>query len=459
MTRPAATPSAIEDTRLSPGYRRYALVLLMVIYALNMLDRQIVTILAEPMKADLGLTDGQIGAVSGLAFAVFYSTVGLPMARFADRGDRAWLIVGSLAAWSAFTVICGAARSFPQLVLARMGVGIGEAGCTPAAHSLITEFTPSARLASALAFYSLGIPLGSLLGLSMGGLIVDAFGWRMAFFAAGAPGLLVAVLAAATLREPRRWRPRAAAIGKVDGGGWVAFSDLKGQPAFWLIAFAAALTSFSYYGQSAFFGSLFLRNHSAELAALGAPLGLGAAGAAGLALGLIVGVSAGAGALMGGLLADRAAQRGVAGYARQPMVALLASTPFLGAMPFAPGLGLALAALTVGVFLHALSYGPTFAAVQVLASARSRATASAILFFMTSLIGLGLGPLAVGALSDALAPDLGPATSLNIAAASASVTMLASVACFALAARAMEGQTNPIQLAEANGRLSPGEAQ
>jgi MFS family permease len=437
MAEQSSIESQSEQPAWSAGYRRYALVLLMLIYALNMLDRQIVTILAEPMKAELHLADWQIGAVSGLAFALFYSAVGLPMARLADRGDRVRLIAISLAVWSAFTAVCGLARSFPQLILARIGVGIGEAGCTPAAHSLISEFTPRAKLASALAFYSLGIPLGSLLGLAVGGLIVDSLGWRAAFMAAGLPGLGVAVLAIVTLREPRRLRPALAMQTKGLQSFMAAFTELKSKPAFWLIAFAAALTSFSYYGQSTFFGSLFLRNHSEALTLLGAKLGLGPAGMVGLALGLIIGLGGGAGTLIGGRLADRAARGGIAGYARQPMFVLLASTPFLGLMPFAPNLALALAALMVGVFLHAMAYGPTFASVQVLASANVRATASAILFFLTSLIGLGLGPLAVGSASDLLSQRFGPVQSLNIACAGASVAMLASVICFGLAAKRM----------------------
>ncbi|MFY8143567.1 MAG: spinster family MFS transporter [Caulobacter sp.] len=424
----------------SDRYRRYALGLLMLIYALNMLDRQIITILAEPMKAELNLADWQIGAVSGLAFALFYSAVGLPMARFADRGDRVRLIAISLAVWSAFTAVCGLARTFPQLILARIGVGIGEAGCTPAAHSLITEFTPRAKLASALAFYSLGIPLGSLMGLAIGGLLVDAMGWRAAFIIAGLPGIGVAVIAALTLREPRRQRPKPERASGQTTSLAAALAELKQKPAFWLIALAAALTSFSYYGQSAFFGSVFLRNHGPVLTQLGEDLGLGPAGLAGLALGLAIGVSAGAGTLIGGKLADRAARGGVSGYAKQPMVVLLASTPFLGVTPFAPNLPLALAALAVGVFLHAMAYGPTFASVQVLASPRVRATASAILFFLTSLIGLGLGPLAVGVASDLLRASLGPVQSLNLACAGASITMVASVVCFGFAARRMGGE-------------------
>jgi len=432
-----------SETSLAQGserYRRYALALLMLIYALNMLDRQIITILAEPMKADLNLADWQIGAVSGLAFALFYSAVGLPIARFADKGDRVRLIAISLAVWSAFTAVCGLARTFPQLILARIGVGVGEAGCTPAAHSLITEFTPRAKLASALAFYSLGIPLGSLLGLAVGGLLVDAMGWRAAFILAGLPGIGVAVIASKTLREPRRQRAKLEQAESQMVSLKAALTELRKQPAFWLIALAAALTSFSYYGQSAFFGSVFLRNHGAVLKQFGAELGLGPAGLAGLTLGLAIGISAGAGTLLGGKLADRAARSGISGYAKQPMAVLLASTPFLGLTPFMPNFLLALVTLAAGVFLHAMAYGPTFASVQVLATPRVRATASAILFFLTSLIGLGLGPLAVGVVSDLLRASLGPVQSLNIACAGASITMVASVVCFGFAAKRMNSE-------------------
>jgi MFS family permease len=188
LTDSSAQPLAQPLNGAERSYRRYALTLLMVIYAVNMLDRQIVTILAEPMKIDLHLADWQLGAISGLAFAVFYTVLGIPVARLADRGDRAYTIAGSLALWSGFTMVCGLARTFPQLLLARLGVGVGEAGCTPPAHSLITEYSTREKRASALAFYSLGIPIGSLVGLAAGGLIADTLGWRAALALAGAPG-------------------------------------------------------------------------------------------------------------------------------------------------------------------------------------------------------------------------------------------------------------------------------
>jgi len=177
-----------ETPPLSTGYRTYALWLLMLVYTLNFLDRQIVNILAEDIKKDLHLADWQLGMMTGLAFALFYTVLGLPIARLAERSHRPRIIAGSIMVWSAFTVLCGMAGNFWQLVLARIGVGIGEAGCTPAAHSLITDYTPKEKRASAIAFYSIGTPLGSLIGLAMGGMIADAYGWRAPSWSPGRPG-------------------------------------------------------------------------------------------------------------------------------------------------------------------------------------------------------------------------------------------------------------------------------
>ncbi len=203
-----AVPQAREP--FDARYRAFALAILLAAYILSFLDRQIVSILAEPIKRDLGLHDWQLGMLTGLAFALFYTTLGIPIARLAERYSRPWIIGGSIALWSLFTVLSGRAQTFPQMLIARMGVGVGEAGCNPCAHSLIADYTPKEKRASALATYSLGIPIGSLLGLVMGGLIADAYGWRTAFFVAGGPGLLLAVIAVVFLKEPRNYMTAAA---------------------------------------------------------------------------------------------------------------------------------------------------------------------------------------------------------------------------------------------------------
>ncbi len=224
----SAAPSDIQP--LADGPRRYALGLLLVIYILNFLDRQVVNILAEPIKIELGLADWQLGMLTGLAFALFYTVLGLPIARLAERADRVKIISVAVGVWSACTVACGMAGNFIQLLLARIGVGVGEAGCTPPAHSLISDYTPAEKRASAIAFYSMGIPLGSLAGMALGGIIADAYGWRIAFFVAGAPGVLLALIAWLTLPEPRRKAGKVEVANKPSIGD--AIAELSRKPAF-----------------------------------------------------------------------------------------------------------------------------------------------------------------------------------------------------------------------------------
>lgn len=438
MSAPTLPASESVSTDTSKGYQRYALLLLMIIYALNMLDRQIVNILAEPLKKDLNLADWQVGAVTGLAFAVFYTGLGLPIARLADRSDRVWLISGSLAIWSAFTVLCAFVRDFPQLVLARLGVGFGEAGCTPAAHSLIAESTPRNKLASALAFYSLGIPIGSLLGLAMGGIIADAFGWRVAFIVAGAPGLLVAVIAFTTLREPRRHAKAAGGSKKTQISLRLALTELVRKPAFWWISFATGFGSLVFYSQTAFLGSLFMRAHGGEIGSLAQSMGMGPSAFLGLALGLLLGLGSGFGTFAGGQIADRASRKSIKGYVMVPLVGMLISTPFFIALNLVDSAVIALACIVPATFAHALAYGSVYAAVQSLTSPGVRATAAAVNLFISTIIGLGFGPLAVGALSDVFAAQHGSTAGLQLAMAWSVVFLLIAAGCFYLAGRTVQ---------------------
>ena len=186
QTAPGAVQSALDN----PRYRTYVLTMLVIVYVFNFLDRQIVTILAEPIKVDLGLSDTQIGLMTGLAFAVFYTVLGIPLARLADRANRVSIISAALVVWSGMTALCGMAQNFGQMLAARIGVGVGEAGCSPPAHSLIADYFPPEKRASALSIYALGIPIGSILGLLAGGWIAEFYGWRMAFYLVGLPGIL-----------------------------------------------------------------------------------------------------------------------------------------------------------------------------------------------------------------------------------------------------------------------------
>lgn len=420
---PAIATAETVAAGYSSGYRRYAMWVLLCIYALNFLDRQIVNILAEPIKHDLELADWQLGVMTGFAFAVFYTVLGVPIARMAETGNRVWIISAAMAVWSLFTVLCGFAQNFVQLLLLRIGVGIGEAGCSPPSHSLITDSVPRDKRASALAFYSMGIPLGSLVGMLFGGVIADFYGWRTAFMLAGAPGLLFAVIAVLTLREPRRELKKQAAAIKAEAAPRPRLADalreLRSKRSFWWMAAGAAIKAFITYGHVAFYGSFFFRNHADGLAALADKLkaatgiALGPAGLLGLALGVILGVFGALGIFIGGRLSDRLAVRDVRGYMLVPAISIAVATPFQIASLLAGDLMLAFALLAIPTALNSFYYGPVLASVQSLVQPHTRATASAILFLIVNLVGLGLGPVFVGALSDLLAGAFGSAESLR----------------------------------------------
>jgi MFS family permease len=373
-----------------------------VVYTVNFLDRQIVSILAEPIKNDLGLTDTQLGLLTGLAFGLVYCGFGLPIARLADRFNRVWIISGSLAVWSACTVLCGRATSYATLVAARMGVGVGEAGCTPTAHALIADYTPKEKRASALAFFAMGTPIGSLLGLAMGGVIADAYSWRAAFLIAGVPGLLLAVLCLFTLKEPRdRMAPaarQAAAATQLGFSATVRY--LAGRRTFWFMAFGAAIKAFIGYGHAPFTASFFLRVHGEEIAQLAAQFGLQPVGFMGITLGLLSGVFGAFSSWAGGMIADRFGGRDLRAYGSVPAVASLAVIPCYWVALTADSAVAALLLLTPIYVMGSLWYGPVYASAQSLVPASMRATSASIMLFIINMLGLGAGALVVGGLSD-----------------------------------------------------------
>lgn len=400
----AVTPAIVQPAAapISTGYRTYALSLLLVIYILNFVDRSVVNILAEPMKNDLGLADWHIGLMSGVAFAVFYTFLGLPIAQLAERHNRPLIISIALAVWSVFTALSGLAQNFTQLVLARIGVGVGEAGCTPPAHSLITDYVPRERRASALALYSMGIPLGGLVGMAVGGIVADAYGWRMAFFVCGLPGLAVAALAALTLVETRVVQVAQKAAPRFEDFS-TALKTLAHKRTFWLVAFAASIKAFIGYGHAPFIASFFLRNHPEAIASLASDFGLKSVGFIGLALGLIAGTAGAAGALLGGLIADKYGARDLRAFVSVPAVAALVTVPIYVFALTTDTAVFGLGVLAINAILGTLWYGPVYATAQSIVPPHMRATSAAIILFIINLIGLGLGPLAVGALSTVLA--------------------------------------------------------
>lgn len=376
------------------SYTWYVLTILFVINIFNYIDRQILSILMESIKVDLSLSDTQLGFLTGITFAIFYAGFGVPLARLADRWSRRNVIVASLALWSAFTAICGMARTFPQLLSARIAVAIGEAGCTPSAHSMLTDLFPDNWRVRAIAIYSLGLPVGILIGLSAGGWINEHFSWRYAFILVGLPGVALALLALLTIREPKR-------IGNCGSGAdpslsvWATFKELWRRKTYRHILIASSLNALGAYGIAQWTPTFFIRSHGMGTAELG------------LYMGLVSGLAGAVGVLGGGWLAEYLGRRNPKWYALVPAAAMALATPFYFGVFFSSHLGIAFAFLAIPSLLNSVYISPVFASVQMLSRPATRAVAASILLFAMNLIGLGLGPQIVGILSDLFAPAFG----------------------------------------------------
>ncbi|MEM1245667.1 MAG: MFS transporter [Acidobacteriota bacterium] len=386
----------------STSVRTYALVLLTVVYTFNFIDRQLLAILQEAIKADLGLSDSQLGLLTGFAFALFYVTAGLPIARWADRGNRRNIVALAVGIWSFMTAVSGFVQNYLHLLLARIGVGVGEAGGSPPSHSIISDIYPPERRAGALSFYSMGVNFGILFGFLFGGWLNEFFGWRVAFLVVGVPGIIIAFLVRFTLKEPMRGlaEQREAATEEVPLTS--VLSLLASRASFRHMAFGAALNAFAGYSASNWTASFIIRSHGMDTGELGTWLAMS------------MGVGGAIGVLGGGLLAERLAPRDVRWYMWLPTLTGILCLPFMVATYL---VGSAYAALLCGVIpstLFNVYLGNTLAMSHGLVGLRMRALASAILFFILNLIGLGLGPWLVGTLSDYLAAEHG-AESLRLA--------------------------------------------
>jgi predicted MFS family arabinose efflux permease len=409
---------------VSPAYARLVLALLFVVYVFNFVDRQILAILLEPIRSELGVSDTAMGFLTGWAFAVFYTFAGIPIARFADRGVRRSVIAAGTALWSAMTAVSGLAHTFAQLALARIGVGVGEAACSPPAHSLLADYFPPERRATALAIYASGIHFGTAFGYLAGGWINEAFGWRTAFFVVGLPGIAVAALVRLAVREPAR--------GLSEGGGDEPVPEthevlrfLWSLRSFRHLSLASALTAFAGYGVAIWTPAFLIRVH-----------GMGT-GEVGTWLGLIAGLAGASGAYLGGRVTDHLRARDPRHSLWVPALAGLAGLPFVGFLLFWPDPRAALLLSVPATVFGAMWLGPVFALTQTLVRVRMRAVASAILLFVVNLIGLGLGPQVVGLLNDALRPRFGAGAVRWSLAAVVTVTSLWAALHFALGARTL----------------------
>lgn len=405
-----ARASGGERPLYSNGYKATVLGLLLAAYTFNFIDRTIIATIGQAIKVDLKLTDTQLGLLGGLYFALLYTLLGIPIARLAERWNRVTIISLSLVLWSGFTALCGAATSFGQLALFRFGVGVGEAGCSPPSHSLISDYYEPKKRASALSIYSFGIPLGTMFGAVAGGWLAQEFSWRVAFVIVGLPGLILALLVKLVVKEPPRGhseiveRPLEAEALVVESTAKPAFSLIQEFAEIWAVTktlfgkwpvlhmvLGVTIASFGAYGSGAFAPPYFVRAFHLGLAQVG------------LIVGLITGFSAGIGTLVGGFLTDWAGKKSTKWYALTPAIGLLIATPiYIAAYLQTNWQATALILLIPGIF-HYTYLAPTFAVVQNSVEPRRRATATALMFFFLNLIALGGGPVFTGWLIDHLA--------------------------------------------------------
>tara|TARA_R110001606_G_scaffold10246_1_gene43934 strand:- start:253 stop:1737 length:1485 start_codon:yes stop_codon:yes gene_type:complete len=432
----------------SRSYRNYILGILLTVYIFNFIDRTIINILTEPIKESFGVEDWQMGLLGGPAFAILYTFVGIPIARFSEKHHRVWIIAGSVFLWSLMTVLCGFATSFIALFIFRIGVSIGEAGCSPPANSLIADYFVPAERSTAVSVYALGIPLGGMVAYVFGGYIVGSLdgpiigallaswnwtwavnaldwqnieGWRVAFAVVGVPGLIVAAIVKLTIAEPPRGYTDPAEMQNREQVGFrEVLRILSQKPAYWHVTMGVTIASFVNYGVGQFFVSFLIRTH--ELSIFDASVKIAMA----------LAVMAAIGTYMSGYLADRYAKRFPKALALIPMFALIGVIPMHVTGYLAESLWLAVPLMMVGQMLLYTYLCPLYAVPSGVVDSRMRATAVAVTLFIVNLLGYGLGPPLIGGLSTILnatfLSGLDPALTLEACKAS-NLTAAAQAAC------------------------------
>lgn len=393
------TAAAVSGAQKSSGYRYLVVGLLVVVYTLNFLDRQLLSILTEPIRKDLHLTDTQMGMLGGIFFAAFYTFFGIPVGWLADRTKRIWIMSGACALWSLFTMGCGAATNFATLALMRMGVGVGEAGGSPPSYSLISDYFPPKERATGLAIYSLGVPLGSMLGAGIGGGIAAHYGWRMAFFAIGAPGVVMAIVMLLLIREPKRGGLDVIADGQTEhappppllsaGGSFFANRTLL------ITAIASGLSAFVGYAGLNWNAPFLMRVKGMSLAEVAAYYSL------------VLGITGVIGTFMAGWLADKLSHMDRRWYAWIPAIAFTLTIPFWIGILWAPTWQLTLLFIAGPALLNNMYLAPALAVVQNAVPPARRTISGATLLFVLNLVGLGGGPVFVGKISDMAKPVWG----------------------------------------------------
>lgn len=389
----AAGRSGSDKLLDSSGYKVYVLALLVLGYIFNTIDRGALGILVEPIKAELQISDTAMGLLTGLAFAVFYSVMGVPIARLADRWSRVKVLALAIALWSIATAACGRAWNYWSLFLFRCTTGVGEAGGSPPSHSLISDYFPSANRATALAIYAMAVPVGTAIGSFSSGNLNVLVGWRWTFIIVGLPGLLVALLVFLTLKEPPR--------GYSDSPGQVrqvetppffeVFRFLLTRQSFMYMSVAAALHAVVWYAGSSWNAAFFMRSHGMDTGQAGSYLAIFA----------LIGAI---GSFLGGYLSDKLSvwKDDKRWYMWVPGIACFIMVPFQFVSYLSPNMDIVAPAFSIMVVLASTFFGPSFAVAQSVATVRMRAVSTSVLLFIQTIIGLSLGPLLVGVLSDLL---------------------------------------------------------
>jgi MFS family permease len=419
----AATTTA---PKAGTGYRYLVVALLAVVYTFNFMDRQIMSTLAEPIRKDLGLSDTALGALGGLTFALFYTTFGIPVAWLSDRFKRVWIMAAACGIWSVFTAGCGLATNFAQLAFARIMVGAGEAGGSPPSYSLISDYFPAKERGTGLALYSLGVPLGSMLGVMYGGGVAAAYGWRVAFFAVGLPGVVLALIMLFVVREPKRGALDEMALGAEAHApappARQVIAEFLTNRTLLCVAIACGISAFAGYAMLLWNPPLLMRVKGATLKEVSAYYGW------------VIGVTGVIGTFAAGWLADKLGQRDRRWYAWIPVIAFTLSLPALAGLIWAPTWQIALAFIAVPALLNNMYLAPALAVVQNAVPPGQRTMAGAILLFVLNLIGLGGGPIFLGRVSDMAKPRFGDHSLPVGYAALAPVIVIAIIAHLAAAA-------------------------